>query len=468
MKVYNDIDSNLNQLSSDRFGLNNVYCCDGDDHTEKYFFDNLVDYVTSNSFSDYSPEGISAYFTFRYPINTLTMFQGIKRLDTSCKINLENNKIQADRYWNPTYGWNSVDEIEAINTIKILLIQSIKKIVQNKQIIGITLSGGLDSSLIVALCRHLYPKRKIYTYSCGFYGDDEFEFSREVAKLFSDKHEEIVLGKEDFIGPDSIVPSLIKHKGAPLHPNEAALAYAEEKAKKDLCDIVLCGEGADDIFGGYGHNLRMYSKYHEDDEDYLSFILNNYRYFSESERKSICHPKYCVLIENNIQLFEEKASPNDIKNKMLYFIQRLHTRGLIERGMNALSYNGFNPGFPFIDDKLVDYVNSLPFNMKIHLRQPISDDDISNLSYVEISNKYDITKYILKKVAEDYLPLNIIYREKKGFPVPFDSWFKEDKTWDLDESVFCTKDISSLLRWKKFMIINLNIFVKIFNQYKIQ
>ena len=70
-------------------------------------------------------------------------------------------------------------------------------------------------------------------------------------------------------------------------------------------------------------------------------------------------------------------------------------------------------------------------------------------------------------MAEEYLPREIIYRKKVGFPVPFELWFQNDKIWDLDEHVFRTKDISNLSGWKKFMVINLDTFIKIFNAYKI-
>jgi asparagine synthetase B (glutamine-hydrolysing) len=211
----------------------------------------------------------------------------------------------------------------------------------------------------------------------------------------------------------------------------------------------------------------MYKTYNGELSNFFSYFINNYRYFTEKDRESILLPKYNVNIEKYYNVLHEINSPLVNKNKVLYFIQRIHTRGLIERGNNALSYNNFNDGFPYIDDDLVEYVNSLPFEMKVHWKGNDEPKNIEKLSYVEISEKYDITKYILKKVAEEYLPNNIIYRKKKGFPVPFDLWFKDDEKWNLDENIFKSKNISNFSGWKKFMLINLNMFVNIFNNYKI-
>ena len=68
--------------------------------------------------------------------------------------------------------------------------------------------------------------------------------------------------------------------------------------------------------------------------------------------------------------------------------------------------------------------------------------------------------------AEKYCPFDIIYRPKKGFPVPFEKWFHDLNEWDLDSEVFISKDIRGYSGWKKFMLINLDCFIKMFNPFK--
>ncbi len=80
----------------------------------------------------------------------------------------------------------------------------------------------------------------------------------------------------------------------------------------------------------------------------------------------------------------------------------------------------------------------------------------------DVSEKYDIPKYVLKKVAEKYLNRKIIYRPKKGFPVPFEKWLGDLRRWDFDSDIFISNDISKYNGWKKFMLINLDTFVKVF------
>ena len=95
-----------------------------------------------------------------------------------------------------------------------------------------------------------------------------------------------------------------------------------------------------------------------------------------------------------------------------------------------------------------------------------SKDQAIGLNFREISEYLDIPKFILKKLAEKYLPNKIIYRPKYGFPVPFDLWFKELNDWDLNEEIFKSNNLNNLSGWKKFMLINLNTFFDEFIKYR--
>jgi len=160
--------------------------------------------------------------------------------------------------------------------------------------------------------------------------------------------------------------------------------------------------------------------------------------------------------------------PADLRNAVFYFIQKIHTPGLITRGANAMRFNSLDPGFPFCDPRRGEYVNSLPFDYKIAWKSREDERRAAGegMNFREISEKMDIPKYILKKVAEKYLPHEIIYRKKKGFPVPFEKWLGGLDSWPLDPGVFRTDDISGFSGWKKFMLINLDTFIQEFSPYR--
>ena len=444
-------------VKSDAFGQKVVYY---NATARNKHFTNLPEFVRRNGHNGFDPAGITSFMTFRYPIGDHTMFKDYKKVPFGTKI--ENDTLKT--YWYPQFQNNRISFNEAIEKVETLLKVAIKRLVTGKKT-GVPLSGGVDSSLIVALIKKLFPNKSIYTYIAGFYGDDEFEYARIVSKQFGTIHKEIILSANDYIGKNSLLRPLIRAKAAPLHPNEIALAEVENLAKNDGCELAICGEGADDIFGGYGQNLKMYMNCPAYQSIY-KFFLKNYRYFSNEERAKIINDNYniddfeilsCSLTENEI--------PNDIRNKIFYFIQKVHTPGLIIRGANAMRFNGLECGFPYLDMELVNYVNSLPFDYKVHWKSEQHRKLAINMSYKEISEKMDVPKYILKKIAEKYLPKKIIYRPKYGFPVPFEKWFDDLEEWPLDSNVFKSTDISNFSGWKKFMLINLDSFVKEFAKY---
>jgi asparagine synthetase B (glutamine-hydrolysing) len=426
-------------------------------HKNKTIQNDISGFVKENKFTSYSPEGITSYLTFRHPIHNTTMFSGYSKIPFGMD--------EKQTLWYPKFGGCN-DNIElAINKIETLLLESIKELTKDFDKIAVTISGGVDSSLIAAMLRKIYPNKELYSYCAGFYGDDEFEYAKIVAEENNFIHKEIKLGKDDFIGENSIIKDLIEFKGAPLHPNELPLAIIEKQAKSEGMQIVLCGEGADDIFGGYGQNFRMYQNYTHS-ESFFKYFLNNYRYFSISDR-DIIKDEYLVddisLVINNI---DPHKIPFDIRNWAIYFTQKFHTPGLITRGANAMRFNNLPLAFPFIQDNLVNYVNSLPFEYKVAWKTQQDEIDSNNQNYKDISEKYDIPKMILKKLAEKYLNFKIIYRPKKGFPVPFDAWLKDLNKWDLNQQIFKSTDISKYSAWKKFMLINLSIFIDIFEKHQ--
>lgn len=445
-------------ITRDMFGTDEVYYVAGENGPE--IVRNLSEKVSTEGHSGFDPAGISSYLTFRYPIGNKTMFRDYKSVPAGSSL-----VDGVPRYhWHPEFSTSEVPFEEALENIGDLLTESIM-LLTNGKTVGITI-GGVDSSLLCALTKELYPDKELYTYSVGFDGADEFEYAKVVAEHCGTIHKELFLKRDDYIGPHSMLRPMIRKKGAPLHPNELALAYAQKVAVEDGCEVVLSGEGGDDICGGYGQLLRMYMNY-DGLIPYERFLLDNYRYFSLDDRVSLINANYLVddvkLLE---PIFQEDDVPMDIRDKMFYFIQRVHTVGLITRGSNAMRFNNLPIAFPYIYSKLVDFVNALPFDYKIHWKSERHESEAENMYFRDISENKDITKYILKRLAAAYLPDRIVHREKYGFPVPFENMLKDVSDWPLNKNIFRTTDIGNLNGWKKFMVINLNAFVEEFEQYK--
>lgn len=224
------------------------------------------------------------------------------------------------------------------------------------------LSGGLDSSLIAAL-------NDVYTcYTASFPGFkyDEVKWAKKVADHLRVELKVVEITRERYL---STLEYLIRTKGDGLHPNEPCLYLCAKQAKEDGYDTILSGEGADDLFGGYTDLLKNEKKYMKDRETFLK--------------------RYCYINTNPDVPFETWKEWG-----MYRFILEVHTPGLIDRARNACKAAGIEVLFPYINKGLPQMMWEAPEHQRFG-------------------------KGVLRNLAKEYLPKEIIEREKIGFPTPW-------------------------------------------------
>lgn len=325
---------------------------------------------------------------------------------------------------------------DAKRLIKHFLETKVKSLIEDSNQPAMMMSSGVDSALITAMAAKYNPDIRVYTAEFPF--DMESSDAMLIAHKLQVKHTIINIQPEDYLDIDKFFIPLIKHKKAPLHPNEIALAKCEQQAKDDGCDTIFCGEGADDIFGGYSKIFNFYKNHFldEDRDKFLEVFLDFYRYFSIYDRNKIIQNRYLIDDLDLLKKYFPELGRVRLHNFGSYFIQKIHTPGLIKRGINAIEWNGLKPAFPYQDKELISYVNKIPMDFKVF---------------------GSVNKYILREIAKDYLPEEFAYIPKHPFPVPFDEWMK-DISWDLNDELFISQNYNKLNGWKRWMVINLNMW----------
>ncbi|MCZ6594042.1 MAG: asparagine synthase C-terminal domain-containing protein [Bacteroidetes bacterium] len=197
---------------------------------------------------------ISSYLSYRYPVSENTMFDNIKSLLPGyyIAVDLNENKKTTKQYWDLplTAAKEDLGEEYYIEKIRNLMLSSVRYRMISDVNIGAYLSGGLDSSIIVALMSKS-NNGPVKTFTIGFEEENynEFNYAKLVSDMYETDHHEILLSAEDYI--ENMI-KLIKFKDAPLGiANEPAL-YVMSKELKKYITVVLSREGADEIFRGYG------------------------------------------------------------------------------------------------------------------------------------------------------------------------------------------------------------------------
>lgn len=466
-------------------------------------------------------QGYLDYLSYRQVLGGDTFFVGISALlPGHCLFFKKHSVVEQTKYWDlPVLDKkNDPGEEQILKNTEELLKETVRQHLISDVPLGAYLSGGLDSSLLVALIAG-FSKEKVKTFTVGFeeVGYNEFEPASQVANLFDTDHHEIILKGQEYL---SLIPEVIKIKDEPLSiPNEIAVHLLSKELKKHI-SVVLSGEGADELFGGYGrifrsgfdwermqllksgqlnssdapdlvNNLRdKYGDWQEMSE--IEHFLRQYQYFDVKEKEQILNQDFFSLDRNSIinkpffVPFFDKLKNLSVSDKYLHIFQKIHLLAPMRRlDANTMS-SSVEARVPFVDHKLVEFVSALPLHYKLAWKSEQQKEKARSLNSSQISEEYDTTKYLLKKIAEKYLPDNIINRKKIGFPVPLNSFFGE-KFKDFSKEILLSddsrskafynqsilekwldrRDLLSDNRWgySIWMLINMELWLREYNVY---
>jgi asparagine synthase (glutamine-hydrolysing) len=387
---------------------------------------------------------LGQFLTFRYVPSPLTMFKGIAKLPAGHFIELRidgANAIKPRRYWDIRLQRNDVSFADALEKVDRLLESAVESHLMSDVPLGAQLSGGVDSSLIVAHMERLRQRaghqEKVRTFSIGF--DEgafsELPYARQVATRYNTEHHEVIVGFDDFV---SQFARLCWVYDEPVSEPAAIPTYLLCRFARQHVTVMLTGEGGDELFGGYPKcGVDQYSRYLNwmpaglrratlrGAASLLPFskrrariALENLSIADEAQRLAswfsgfdaialaqIMQPHVLNGPDAAARLRDELSHCNSTHalDRMLY--ADLHTwlvDDLLIKGDRMSMASSVEARVPFLDHPLVEYAASLPSAFKA---------------------KGGGTKIILKKLAERYIPHETIYRRKVGFTVPISPWF---------------------------------------------
>ena len=422
-------------LARDRMGIKPLYY-----HLDRkaFVFASEVRAIHLSSLvqTDLDQSVLDAFLTLGYIPGPRTMFKGIRKLmpGHAMTVTVEGH-VKRRRYWNfNTIQPANLTFSDAMKRLRELLKHAVQMRLMSDVPLGVFLSGGLDSSAITALMCQLGGKQ-VKTFSVGYETDDnsnELPFARNIAEVFGTDHHEFILKPYDFL---EAIPPMVEMAEEPLVEMPAIALYQLAKAAKPHATVLLSGEGSDEVFGGYGLYQRMlmiekafpllrplkWFPRHLASGDrikkYMDWVSSplaaRYRGTSadvtERIRQSFYSADYLRYVEENRytdQVFSEyfdDVAYCDKLSQLLYVDSKTWLPDdLLLKADKMTMAASVELRVPFLDHEIVEFVSSLPANYKIRNGEG---------------------KFILKKVMEDLLPQEIIYRKKMGFTMPTQRWF---------------------------------------------
>ncbi len=391
--------------------------------------------------------GLSNYFTYGYILQPNTIYKNCYKLVAGHQITIDltHNSFDEKAFWDLGECYDveklKLDEKEFIDGAKRVFINSISKRLkkENKDEIASSLSGGYDSSTISAI---LSQQREIKTFTIGFDDEsiNEADDANKIARYLGVEHIVHYFSDEDAL---NIVPKLCEVYDEPFH-DEGSIptTLLSTIMKENGIKTVFVGDGGDEVFAT-ADNLERFSTYLK----YPSFLKANI--FDTLSRLDLSLLPY-LKDHNNIptkfyklmKILSSKDIPNMVKYKMSLFdpfeIRRLMGEEKIQFSSNFddiyfgeyaqnvdLIIGSFFKSF-LLDGEIVKTTNAYAQN-SIDIREPFMDKElIAFMARVpqEIKVKDGIKKYILKEIAYEYLPKELLDRPKKGFAAPISRWMK--------------------------------------------
>lgn len=400
---------------------------------ESFFFCSELKALSRQLSLQHDSNAISEYIYTGTFLGDHTPYAQVNELinGTYLQINLNTLSISTHAWWNMTeaYLHNSTDHFdEALYKVDSLLHTAIRRRLESSDLeVASFLSGGIDSGLVVAIASDYKPNMKTFTVS--FNGQfDEAPYAKQVAEKYHTDHHELLIG---FDSLSNDIESILGNYGEPFCDSSAIPSYYVSKAARKHVTVILNGDGADELFGGYRRYVPFskfnFLKSHKALQYGFSLLhrllppgkekMSSYQYLyrlidlaGKNATSSYLSATTDLWPEPDFNAMHSLTATiqavnqlnlSGLKSMMLLDYQcQLFTTLLVKMDIATMA-NSLEGRSPFLCKELQEYAPSLPDTYKIRGTQ---------------------TKVLLRQLAKKYLPTDLIQLPKRGFEVPLASW----------------------------------------------
>lgn len=371
-----------------------------------------------------------------------TLYEGLSKVPPGHRVEIDSDgTLRVIRYWQPpeqdrSRRWN---EDTAVDAVDLAVTNAVDSALVADVPVGAYLSGGIDSSLIVAKIAQLRPGRTVHTFAAGF-GDprnDELGWAHQVSEHVGTEHHEVHVDAADF---EALWPKLTWHRDAPVSQPADIAVYRLAQTARQTVRVVLSGEGGDELFAGY-------PKYRAARAMQLASHLPSGLRASIAQRIDGHLPSRLARARVAIRASAMRSAEDRYRtwfapftaserSRLLTGISSRVTTGPEVTKADAIRGMLLTDLWSWLPDNLLERGDRMSMAASLELRPPLLDHRLVELAFQMPSSfkvRHGMTKWVLKEVARRYLPENVVDRRKVGFRVPLDLWFRtgmRDAMWD--------------------------------------
>lgn len=424
-------------LTRDRFGKKPIhYTIDND---RLIFGSEIKSLLLAPGVSRHlDPIAINQYFTFGYIPAPRTAFAGLYKLPAAHTLCFEDGRVTMQRYWQLDFTPRCTDDEEtAARRVRELLTEAVNIRLMSEVPLGAFLSGGIDSSTVVALMAQITTER-VKTFSIGFEEQDysEIEYARLVARRYDTEHHEFLV-RLDLL---DVLPRLVWDFDEPFADSSMVPTYYVSKLAREHVTVALSGDGGDELFGGYNSYARG---------------MNERRLSQRVGPLRVLGPAVGALLPDwvrgkrrlrNLNVPPEERFAEAMSMLPTQLRHRLLTPEFVFQGASdprraQLDRFAEASGLDFFTQmQRVDVETYLPYDILVKVdkssmltsletRAPLLDhvlaEYVASLPH-EVRNHGGQLKYLLKRAVGDLVPKENLSRSKMGFHLPVEEWLRGD------------------------------------------
>ncbi|MBM7646064.1 asparagine synthase (glutamine-hydrolyzing) [Scopulibacillus daqui] len=417
----------------DPFGIKPFYYMETEDGT--FFASEKKSLLIGKDTDPVSQAALQHYLTFQFVPEPYTMAESIKRLEPGHYLKKKvGDELKVQAYWKPEFHPvnQTLDEVK--EKIRNVLRDSVKIHMRSDVPVGAFLSSGIDSTSIVALAKEFHPAIKTFTVGFERQGYSEIDIAKDSAEKLGVENIHTVITPEAFVNE---LPKIIWHMDDPVADPAAIPLYFVAKEASKHVKVVLSGEGADELFGGYNiyreplalnwfnkipspgkSAIKAIAQMLPDDVKGKSYFMRgctpiqkryigNAFMFDEDEKKFVLktHQDTRHFTDITSPIYQRAASYQDVE-KMQYVDMHTWLRGdILVKADRMTMAHSLELRVPFLDKEVFNVASSIPASLKTAEKT---------------------TKFALREAMRGIVPDSILYRKKLGFPVPIRVWLKNE------------------------------------------
>ncbi|HLX29160.1 MAG TPA: asparagine synthase (glutamine-hydrolyzing) [Casimicrobiaceae bacterium] len=394
--------------------------------------------------TDVDRDALGSYLSLGYVPAPQSIFTGIRKLPPATMLIAEAGRVVERRYWRfPARIDATYDEASRIDAVRAKLEEAVARQMVSDVPIGAFLSGGIDSSAVVAFMA-AHSDRPVKTYAIGFDGGDaeafynELPYARRVANLFGTDHHEILV-RPDVV---ALLPKLLWHMDEPIADSAFVTTYLVSEFARGDVTVILSGVGGDELFAGYRRYLgnhyqqrfeRLPSRLRRAiaalgarlPSDRHSPLLNTMRL-----ARGFLATAGLPLEEryrSYVEVFDEGAAAELLAAPIGARHDALTQAFAAAEGDDALNRMLAVDAQTQLPDDLLLLTDKMSMAVSLECRVPLLDHELFELAAAipeDVKLRGGRLKHLMKAALRDTLPADILERKKRGFGTPMGAWFK--------------------------------------------